>query len=310
VADDTDNFRTALSGTATSWTAVDQTTYLLSNTSSTSSDGWRTYGGWAETSQATYEANNVDKNEGDNYRTTVVAGHDTWTEVTKAQFTASNESNTGTNGDSDGWRSFKAYSEPYDSHENSIPATIKNYATIGNLVVSNTSGVEGNFTPALRQNDNGTPQYGDDTGPYTNAAAADLFVQTDFSDLGTALASVALEQCGGTVTVQTKIGSTSAQDPFTYENVATHETVQTSALYRSGTFDVALPGGSSTSVTISPQDFTNLTHFSPAGWTCKSAGSPYPFTVVPVEGHAPWTAVQMTVNPNQAVSCVQQVTSP
>jgi hypothetical protein len=119
---------------------------------------------------------------------------------------------------------------------------------------------------------------------------------------------VALGQCGGTVTLQTKVGSSSALDPFTYENTATHETVKTSAAYRSGTFDVALPGGSSTVINIAPQDFSNLTHYQPAGWTCKSAGVAYPFTVVPVAGHAPWTGIQLTVSPNKAVSCIQQVT--
>lgn len=89
---------------------------------------------------------------------------------------------------------------------------------------------------------------------------------------------------------------------------STDEIVQTSAVYRSGTFDVALPGGAPQTVTISPQEFTDLVRYSPTGWTCKSAGVAYPFTTEPIAGHAPWTAIKLTVNPDQAVSCIQNVT--
>jgi hypothetical protein len=109
--------------------------------------------------------------------------------------------------------------------------------------------------------------------------------------------------------MQTRSGTgTAAQDPFTYQISSTNEVVQTSAAYRSGTFDVALPGGAPQTVTITPLDFTDLVRYTPTGWSCKSAGAPYPFTTVPVDGHAPWTALQLTVNPNQAVSCIQSVT--
>lgn len=292
-----DGWQTSTSGSATSWTAVDQATYNLSNTNTGSSDGWRTYTGWALTTQALYEASNVDSGETDNWRTTVPTGqtNTAWTVVTEAQYTASNE----TTNSSDGWRSTKTYSEPFTYHDATNNKQILNYALVGNLVVDNTTGNMGNFVIAQLD----APQQ-----HYTNAATADLFKSTDYTLFGEALASVALDQCGGTVTMQTKVGTSSAQDPFTYENTSTHEVVQTSAAYRSGTFDVALPGGSSTTITISPQDFTNLVRYQPAGWSCKSQGSPYAFTVDPIPGHAPWTSITMTVGPNQAVSCIQQVT--
>ena len=150
-----------------------------------------------------------------------------------------------------------------------------------------------------------------DGSGYTNAEVADLFVLPNYTQFSNALSTIALGQCGGTVTMQTRVGTNAgpaAQDPFTYQINTTNEVVQTSAAYRSGTFDVALPGGSAQAVTIAPQEFTNLVRYSPAGWSCKSAGAPYPFTTVPIAGHAPWTAIQLTVNPNQAVSCIQAVT--
>lgn len=289
---ETDGWRTRATATPTSWTNMTQAQYNASNVNSGESDGWRTTTTWATTPQATYESNNTNTGESDLWRTRVNGAISTWSLVTKAQYDASNT----TSDTADGWRSTRVYSEPYTSYEASTNFPIKDYATIGNLVVNNTSGVESNFVEALPRG-----------GPYTNAAAADLFVLPDYGNFGTALASVALDQCGGTVTLQTKVGSAAAQDPFTYENTTTHEVVQTSAAYRSGTFDIALPGGGATTVTISPQDFTNLVRYQPNGWTCKSAGVAYPFNVVPVAGHAPWTAIELTVNPNQAVSCVQQV---
>ncbi|MGB8862297.1 MAG: hypothetical protein WCC60_23785, partial [Ilumatobacteraceae bacterium] len=170
-------------------------------------------------------------------------------------------------------------------------------ATIGNLIVGNTTGVEGGFVEALPRG-----------GPYPDAAAADLFVMPNYTNFANALAAIALGQCGGTVTLQTKVGTTSALDPFTYQISTTNETVQTSPAFRSGTFDVALPGGSPQEVTISPQDFTSLAGYTPNGWSCRAGGAPFTdFTVAPVANHAPWTSITLTVNPNKAVSCVQQV---
>ncbi len=287
-----DGFRTRLSSSASSWVSVSSTLYGLSNTTSDSSDGWRLGAvGWSSVTASVYDANNTVAGESDGWRTITSGSNSTWTAVAMSLYDLSNT----TPDDTDGWRVGKVYEEPYDYFD-TTPSPMYNYATIGNLVVGNTSGVEGGFVEA-------TPR----GGPYTNAAAADLFVLPNYTNFGSALASVALDQCGGTVTMQTRVGSSPAQDPFTYENTTTNEIVQTSAAYRSGTFDIALPGGAATTVVISPQEFTNLVRYSPAGWSCKSGGVAYPFTTIPVPNHAPWTAIQLNVNPNQAVSCVQQV---
>lgn len=289
-----DGFRTALSGSSSSpWVAVTIDRYNGSNTTNDSSDGWRTsISGWTNVSETVYHASNTVAADTDGWRTTTSGSASNWIPVTKAVYDKSNT----TGADTDGWKSVQVFEPPYDFYADTVNAPLKNYATIGNVVVGNTSGTEGGFVEALPRG-----------GPYTNAAAADLFVLPNYSNFGPALASVALGQCGGTVTMQTRVGSSAAQDPFTYENTTTNEIVQTSAAYRSGTFDIALPGGASTTVTISPQQFTNLVRYQPAGWSCKSAGQPYPFTSAVVPGHAPWTAITLTVNPNQAVSCIQQV---
>lgn len=288
-----DGFRTTYSGGASSWVSVSLSQYNGSNTSSDSNDGWRVgSGGWVNVSESAYNAGNTVADDSDNWRTSYPGGATGWTEVAKTIYEKSNT----VGDDSDGWRATKVYEPPYDFFDSAGTNMISNFALIGNLTVGNVTGVAGGYVEA-------TPR----GGPYTNAAAADLFVLPNYTNFSSALSSVALGQCGGTVTVQTRVGSAAAQDPFTYENVATKEIVQTSAAYRSGTFDIALPGGAATTVTISPQQFTNLVRYSPAGWSCKSGGENYPFTTVPVDGHAPWTAITLTVNPNQAVSCVQQV---
>jgi prepilin-type N-terminal cleavage/methylation domain-containing protein len=280
-----DGFQTAVSGSLSStWNATTAALYNLSNTTTDSTDGWRTTTTWNTITQAAYFAGNVNNGTADGFRTTTSGSSSTWAPVTAAQYNASNTTSDST----DGWRAtfYAAQTLP-----------IKDYATIGNLIVGNTSGVEGGFVEALPRG-----------GPYLDAAAADLFVLPNYTNFSNALASVALDQCGGTVTLQTKVGATGALDPFTYQNATSLETVQTSAAFRSGTFDVALPGGASEVVTITPQDFTNLTSYVPAGWSCKSAGVAYPFTTAAVPGHAPWTSITLTVSPNKAVSCVQQVT--
>ena len=289
-----DGFRTVVgSGSQTPWVQVTEARFNASNTTTDSTDGWRPGAGvWTTTSETAYTTNNTVAGETDGWRTTVSGSPTSWTPVEPTLYDRSNT----TADTADGWRVVKDYAEPYLYYDSTVAAQIRNYATIGNLVVGNTSGVESGFVEALPRG-----------GPYTNAAAADLFVLPNYTNFGSALASVALGQCGGTVTVQTRVGTGAAQDPFTYENTTTKEVVQTSAAYRSGTFDIALPGGGSTTVKISPQQFTNLVRYQPAGWTCRSGGQPYPFTTSPLPGHAPWTSITLTVNPNQAVSCVQQV---
>jgi hypothetical protein len=296
----TDGWRTSYGTPSIYWTSVTQAQYNATNTTGDSTDGWRTgtfttspFTSWTNVSQATYDANNSTTDSSDGWQTALSGTPASWSAVTLAQYNASNTTTDST----DGWRLTKAYSTPFSNFDPQTTSNLAAYGALGNLLVSNLSGVKGNFVEA-------TPR----GGPYSNAAAADMFVLPNYTNFASALSSIALGQCGGTVTMQTKLtNGTSAQDPFSYQNQTNKEVVQTSAAYRSGTFDIALPGGASQTVTILPQDFSNLVRYSPSSWTCKSAGNAYPFTVVPVAGHAPWTGIQLSVTPNQAVSCVQTV---
>mgnify|MGYP003345181440 FL=1 len=143
-------------------------------------------------------------------------------------------------------------------------------------------------------------------GPYTNAAVADMYVLPNWSQFADAVNSVALAECGGTVTLQTRVGTSAAADPFTYQNSKNLTIATTSQQYRSGTFDFDLPGGQPISVDITPVNLSNLNRYSPVSWSCKANGVNYPFTQTQLSG-SQWSKITLTVSPNQAISCIQTV---
>ena len=98
-----------------------------------------------------------------------------------------------------------------------------------------------------------------------------------------------------------------AKDPFTYENTTDLTVVKTSSAFKSGTFDVAFPGENAKTITITPQEFTNLSAWTHVSWSCKSKGAAYPFVETPVPGHEAWTSIELVVHANEAISCTQMV---
>jgi hypothetical protein len=221
----------------------------------------------------------------------------TWIAVTQTQYNASNT----TTDETDGWRTYKSYTPPLTSYD----LTTKPAAAIdllGNVVVGDLTGNAGAYNRV------DTPAGG---APYPDnvAAAADVFALPDYTYFAQALDKIVLGECGGTVTLQTKntADNLGAKDPFTYENSADNTVVKTSAAFKSGTFDVAFPGENAKTITISPQEFSNLSAWSHVSWTCKSKGAAYPFVETPVPGHEAWTSIQLVVHANEAISCTQMV---
>ncbi len=147
--------------------------------------------------------------------------------------------------------------------------------------------------------------------PYADnaATAADVFALPDYSYFAQALDKIVLGECGGTVTLQTKntADNLGAKDPFTYQNSTDNTVVKTSSAFKSGTFDVAFPGENAKTITITPQEFTNLSAWSHVSWSCKSKAAPYPFTETPVPDHTAWTSITLVVHANEAISCTQMV---
>ena len=91
------------------------------------------------------------------------------------------------------YRSTKVYnSPPYTAYDPAVTAQTKNSTILARMISGN---------------DNGTPANWDGTH-YTNAEIADMYTVPNWSDFGRAMEAVALGECGGTLTLQTKLGGT------------------------------------------------------------------------------------------------------
>ena len=278
----------------TLWESTTEALYNTSNTTADSTDGWQAttvytapYTLWASATQSAYNAGNSTADALDGWRkNNVYAPPYTFFEpTTEALYNAGNTTSDTT----DGWGATKVYTLPYAFHENTTSYSRANTAILAQIVS------EGAVVPAIFAN-----------GAYTNAAVADFYVLPNWSQFAGALNAMALAECGGTVTVQTKVGTASAADPFTYQNSVDLTTATTSGQFRSGTFDFELAGGTSRVVDITPLNVSGISKFAPVGWACTSAGAAYPFTTTPISG-SPWSKITLTVAPNQAISCIQTV---
>jgi hypothetical protein len=156
----------------------------------------------------------------------------------------------------------------------------------------------------------------DDSGNYTNSDVANLYISPTFDKFTDALRAIALDQCGGTVTVQTRRNGAPETHPFTYVNTAvrdsdgnvlapTLKTVTTDADNPAATFDFTIPSGKSITVDIQPVVTSDLAGFKPAGWTCRSGPNAIPVTEFDMSEL--WKGVRVSVNTNGAISCVLAV---
>ncbi|CAN5518250.1 hypothetical protein BH10ACT2_BH10ACT2_21940 [soil metagenome] len=277
------------------WESVTESEYNSNNTNSNESDGWRAttvysapFTTWATVTASQYNAGNTTPDESDSWRElkNYTSPWSVWEATTEAIYNAGNTS-TGT---SDGYDATKAYTEPFTFHEGSASYYRPNRDILKQFVAP--SGA----VPAVQSG-----------GVYTNSAQATYYELPNWNQFADAMTSMALAECGGTVTLQTKIGATNASDPFTYQNSIDLTTATTSALYRSGTFDYELSSGVAVTATISPMETSTLSDYNPGAWTCKAGGVNYPFTTAPIAVGSPWTKITLSVAPNTAISCVLAV---
>ena len=328
VAGESDGYRARVSGTLGSWTTTTTTNYNRSNITADSTDGFRVtrtytspYDIWETATESAYTTGNTSWGETDGWRATKLysSPFTGWDSATNAEYSAGNT----IAGDTDGWRETKNYSSPYTYWE----ATTEALYNAGNTVAGNTDGwdagkvysepytawespvtsVIANSTILARIITTGAPvPAAPNGGPYTNSAVADMYILPAWNQFSAALTSVALAECGGTLTVQTKVGSVAASDPFTYQNSVDQTVATTSSQYKSGTFDFDIPSGQSINVTLTPQNNTGLSRYSAVSWVCKAAGATLPITTTAIAG-SPWSSVTVAVRANQAVSCVHTV---
>ena len=145
-----------------------------------------------------------------------------------------------------------------------------------------------------------------------------MYVTPDYTNFGLALQTIALSQCGGTLTLQTKVGTVAAADPFTYQKTAISDStgkalvsdmtvVTTTKAFTSGTFDLNISDGTFRTVEIQPSNLSDLTGYTSGTWSCKAGVTARTFTSVPIPGST-WTGIRVKVATNEAVSCIQTVT--
>jgi len=145
-----------------------------------------------------------------------------------------------------------------------------------------------------------------------------MYISPDYTNFGLALQTIALSQCGGTLTLQTKVGSTSAADPFTYQKTALTDSagkplvsdmtvITTTKQFSSGTFDLNISDGTYQTVEIQPQNLSGLSSYKSGTWSCKAGVTNRTFTLVPTASPI-FSGIRVKVAANEAVSCVQTVT--
>lgn len=134
---------------------------------------------------------------------------------------------------------------------------------------------------------------------------ADVLSANDMSQLGSGLAAIALSECGGTLTVQTRDGAgVPADEEVRYSLTPSNEQAATSRGRKAAVFDVPFGGDTSADVELVPDSLLD-TPYTAVGWTCRSKGSSYPFDLrtpgVPGDG------IRLTIDPNGAVACTLEV---
>jgi hypothetical protein len=165
-------------------------------------------------------------------------------------------------------------------------------------------------------------------GQYVNPDTAELYIP-DWTILDRALRAVALGQCAGTVTLQTRLAVPDGDGRFPYldrpvrylaqsvknaDGSASKEEnkyAETNVAFTARTFDLEIPDGSYVDVQMVPMDFSDLASrgYTTNRWECTAAGDP---VTTPTVGTANpgWSGFAVRVNANRAVSCTHYVNPP
>jgi hypothetical protein len=291
-------------GQRATWSDVAQALYDAHNTTTNETDGWRINNVASWVNKATYDANN-----------TVAGASDGWNDIGTPEYVSGANAMdwvvwTTSRSDipTDQLRTTEKLGPPYEYYSQAVyGAPEPNSQIIGDLV----AGLD-NIEAAV--DDNGD-------GEYDNAATANLYPTPQWSALPKALKTIALGECGGTVTLQTKYNGSPANDPFKYVNSKVYDTNGdelvttprvdfTSRAKTTANFDFQLEGGTARDVVIMPENLSDLALYQPAGWTCRAGIATRSFTLVDIPGFesSPWKGIRVRVAANEAVSCVQAVT--
>ncbi len=265
--------------------SISESQYLTINTSAGESDGVRQVTANTPVSTAEYNAN---------------SSNPAYRAVTKTWSNGPDwEVWSGSSDGSSQYRTSKLYnSPPYTGYDPNVTARTRNDTILARLISGN---------------DNGTPAVWDGSN-YTNNEIADMYVLPQWSQFSTAMEEIALGECGGTLTLQTKLGSGAAPDPVRYQNSAVTDSsgipldleptvVTTNQQFVTGTFDFPIPNGQFVTVDVLPQNYSELTGYTPGAWTCRAGNQNRPFELVDIPDAGAWKGIRVRVAANEAVSC-------
>ena len=163
---------------------------------------------------------------------------------------------------------------------------------------------------------------GDSNGRYVKVAydngwdaaaieEADILTTTVFDQFGGALESIALSECGGTLSVQTRRRSDESRVPETvgFEVSAVDLPVtggSTSAVNPSVAFDIASVGGASVDILLKPRPL-DAVGYRADGWTCRSKNveitDPSKMSLRD-SAEGPGGGIDLTVAANEAITCI------
>jgi hypothetical protein len=203
-----------------------------------------------------------------------------------------------------------AWSAPYNysgsgsgySHPRELPAEVALGDLIAGNDVSNFSGTTTDRYVKVSYNGGWDPEAVKD---------ADILATTDFSQFGAALESIALAECGGTLTVQTRklSGGEPLTSTVTYEVTGADRPLiesSTSAVSKTAVFDISAAGGASTDILLKPRTLDG-SGFTADHWTCRSRNVEITDPDKVAEANPAVGAVEgieLSVEANEAVSCI------
>jgi prepilin-type N-terminal cleavage/methylation domain-containing protein len=175
-----------------------------------------------------------------------------------------------------------------------------------------------------------SPQMGElVAGQYVNPDTAELYIP-DWSLLPEALRAVALGQCAGTITMQTRSAVPDASGSYPYldrpvrylaQSVKNPDGtpgkeekkyVETNVQFTARTFDMEIPGGAYVDVEMVPMDFSDLASrgYTTNRWECTIAGVPVASVPTVPTANPTWDGFAIRVGANRAVSCTHFVNPP
>jgi prepilin-type N-terminal cleavage/methylation domain-containing protein len=208
-------------------------------------------------------------------------------------------------GSSTQYRTSRVYNQPpYTGYDAAVTQPVLNSKILARLIAGN---------------DFGTPAQSDATG-YTNSEIADMYVLPQWSQFRSAMQAVALGDCGGTLTLSTKVNGTgAAQDPFRYQTNAITDSagapvsfepsvVVTNQQFVTGTFDFPVPNGQFVTVDVIPQNYNELSRYTPGSWSCRAGNTDKAFSLIDIPEAGNWKGVRVRIAANEAVSCQLAVT--